>query len=171
MYKHRRPLATRGGAGASPPLPPIAGPAAALQTTPMGRFLLAFGGIAATLGGCAPPGGAQPSLCEIAATPQAFRGRSLTAEGVLLVSRHGSMITDAACEAGVAIQWRGGQGGLATLNDVVERELALPAVSRTVRLRVTGEMKQAATPDRTGAPGWFLDLRSADILSDRAAAP
>ena len=136
----------------------------------MRRILLSLGSIAATLSGCAQPAGASPSLCQLAETPHVFHGKTLTVEGVLLISRHGSAITDATCEAGVAIQWRGNERRLAELNDVVERDLTLSGVPRTVRIRVTGEMKRATTPDWVGLRGWFLDLNSADVLSDRAAA-
>lgn len=133
----------------------------------MRRPFLVFGSIAAVVSGCAQPAGLSPSLCQIAATPHAFRGDTLTVEGVLLVSYHGSVIRDPACEAGVRIEWRGRGGGLAKLDDVVERELGLPPVARTVRIRVTGELRRATTPDMLGLRGWVIDLHSAEVLSDR----
>lgn len=135
----------------------------------MKLLLLALGSFAAMAGSCAQPAGGSPSLCRIAESPHAFRGMALTVEGLLLVSRHGSVLTDAGCERGVAIQWRRSEGGLAKLDDVVERELAPEAVPRAVRIRVTGEMKQARTPDWIGLQGWYIDLNGADVLSDSAA--
>jgi hypothetical protein len=117
---------------------------------------------------CAPAPRFATSICQVAAAPHAFRGRTLTVEGVLLASRHGIVITDPVCEAGVAIEWRGDAPGLRDLDDLVERALSYPPVRRTVRIRVTGEMKRESNRNWVGLQGWFLDLSSAEVLSSSA---
>lgn len=110
---------------------------------------------------CAAPPPERPTLCQFAATREAYAGRTLTVEGYLLVSRDGSALTDPSCATGVGIAWRSEDDPrLRALNDVAHQMRTLEPWM--VRVRVTGVVEQADGPL---GPFWQLRLAAADVLS------
>jgi hypothetical protein len=111
--------------------------------------------------GCSANEADAPTLCEIAARPQAYADRQLSIEGDLLMSRHGTIVTDARCEGGVVIGWRGETPGLVSLNNFARRWDLDPFLQ--ARVRVTGRMVRDETPFQ-GMLGWHLNLIAGEII-------
>src|SRR4051812_3626923 len=73
--------------------PPIADISIGLQTGRMKPILCCLALVVALVGCSSVPH--DPTLCELTGNSSAFRGRTVTVEGTLLVSKHGSAVTDA----------------------------------------------------------------------------
>jgi hypothetical protein len=90
----------------------------------------------------------------------------LTVTGELLVSYHGSVVTDPTCNRGIAVEW---------FEEDVPRMRAFDAAAERLRnsesesltVRATGTMKRAPARDLTPEPYWYLRLSSAQVLSER----
>ena len=95
----------------------------------------------------------------------AYVGQSLTFEGYVLVSSHGSYMKDPRCGRGVALSWSYHDRRFGALNRV-----ARPADSylQMVRIRATGEMKQDGHLGQREPRGWSLQLSAVQILSVRS---
>ena len=122
--------------------------------------LLRLLGLACALVGCSSATTEDPTLCELSVNRGAYAGRTVTVEGLLLVSRHGSLLEDVNCDGGIPIEWYEGDG-LHELDAAVGRDLNQPP--RT-KVRVTGEMRRAARSAFLNEPYWYLRLQSADVL-------
>ena len=117
-------------------------------------------GLTSAFVGCSALESKNPTLCELAAKRSAYAGRTLTVEGMLFITRHGSMVVDPGCDQGVPIEWYE-DDGLHELSEIAERAQAKP---RTIRVRVTGEMQRASRSQFLNEPYWYLRLRSAQVL-------
>jgi hypothetical protein len=102
-----------------------------------------------------------PTLCELAADRSAFANQTVTVEGTLLVSRHGSTIEDAACDNGIAIDWRGDNQGLREITEIVEGEVVK---RHTIKVRMTGQMKLVQRQAFINEPYWQLQVTSGQLL-------
>jgi hypothetical protein len=104
----------------------------------------------------------RPTLCQLAEHRADYAGRVLTVEGFLLVSRHGSTVSDPRCGYGMAVAWRRGTTpGLSRLSAMAEQ---FETEGPMVVVRVTGEVKQDQFHSLGGEHPWFLDLSDARIL-------
>ena len=104
-----------------------------------------------------------PTLCELAADMDSFANRTVTVEGTLLVSKHGSAVTDASCGKGIAISWNAPNEALRELNDAVDRAQDLPD-RQLPKVRVTGQMRRVPRSPMLDEPYWELRLSSAQVL-------
>lgn len=110
-----------------------------------------------------------PTLCQLGEAREAYAGRTLTVEGYLLVSAHGSVVTDPRCGYGIGVTWTAGTSPqLRAFDALAGRMLALePWIAR---VRVTGVMRQDEHGEFAGR-AWRLRLTAAEILSQRRLAP
>ena len=123
-------------------------------------------GIGAAVVACSSASSANPTLCELAQNREAYAGRTLTVEGRLLVSRHGSAIEDPRCDDGIRMEWFEGEApGFRELNAVAEHA---QTERLEVILRVTGVMMRAGRSELVNEPYWYLRLRTAQVLSVEA---
>ena len=113
----------------------------------------------------------RPTLCQLAAAREAYAGRTLTVEGYLLVSYHGSAIIDPRCGHGVGIKWSRADGPrLQPLTDIADRMRNLEPGPWLVRIRITGVMQQDEHEGFAGRP-WQVRLDAAEVLSARQLPP
>jgi hypothetical protein len=115
------------------------------------------------LASCAPAPVGAPTLCQLAEAREDYVGQTVTVEGFLLVSDHGSVVTDPRCGYGMGIT--GEHGDLLRMKglDAVAKQLTEEPIM--VRVRVTGEVRQDRAESMIGGKGWHLDLVAADVLS------
>lgn len=111
----------------------------------------------------------RPTLCQLAEHRADYAGQRLTVEGHLLVSRHGSTVSDPRCGFGVGITWSvDANPGLRALHTIADQSQTQPMM---IRVRVTGEMRQDRHHEMEGERPWFLDLTDAQVLSAQPLAP
>ena len=102
-----------------------------------------------------------PALCELAAHRETYANQAVTVEGVLLVTRHGTVISDPQCGAGIAISWRKQDRNLRQLSAMATRSLAKTML---VRVRVGGKVKEVDHFGMVTGGAWIIDLFDARIL-------
>jgi hypothetical protein len=117
-----------------------------------------------TVGACV---GAKPnpSLCELAQNRDAYGGRTVTVDGVLMVSFHGAVIVDPQCGLGIGITW--------FAEDVPQMREFASAAKRAmgqnmmVRAHVTGVVQKEKRGSLGLPPAWTVRLTKADVLEAR----
>ena len=129
----------------------------------MTRFNLTALGLSIALVACGPR--ANPALCDLAQHRQTYAGRTVTVEGVLIVSAHGSVVTDPQCGAGIGIRWFRQDPSMRQLHSVAMQSLAKTML---VRVRLTGRIRLADRPSIINERAWELDLIKAHVLEARA---
>lgn len=118
-------------------------------------------GLALALIGCVPPK-PNPSLCELAHNREAYAGRAVTVEGVLLVSRHGSVVIDPQCGWGIGISWYDDDvPWIREFDAMVARSFEQDMM---VRARVTGIVRRETQGSFGLPPAWIIKLAKADVL-------
>lgn len=141
--------------------PPLADMSPRLQNHGVTRTYVLIVGAVPALHACSASSPAQLSLCEVAANRPSYAGKTLTVEGSLLASKHGSAVVDLTCDKGIPIKWESDEPQLRELTAVGERSLAEPM---TVTIRVTGKMKRAPRSAMLNEPYWYLALNGAQVL-------
>ena len=112
---------------------------------------------------CAQTSVPQPSLCELSVNRENYAGRELVVTGQLLVSKHGSAVIDPLCDKGIPIEWHDSDLPKMRAFDEIAERVQLEPLS--VKVRVSGLVKRAPRSEFYDEPYWFLDLTSAQILS------
>ena len=106
---------------------------------------------------------ANPTLCELARNREAYAGRAVTVEGILLASRHDSVVVDPRCGWGIGISWfEEDVPWMREFDAVAERPLDETMMAR---VRVTGVVRRESQPSWPGLPrAWILKLAKAEVL-------
>ena len=114
----------------------------------------------AALLGCSPVSN-NPTLCELASNRSAFADQTVTVEGTLLVSKHGTTVEDASCDNGIPISWRANSPALREITEIAERGIV---ERHTVKVRMTGQMKLVQGSSFLNEPYWQLQVTSGQLL-------
>ena len=114
------------------------------------------------MGACSSGAADPPNLCQVAERTYAYAGRTLSLEGFLRVSWHGSSLNDPGCGRGMAVSWSDDVPAFRELDAVADR-----AVWDTlmVKIRVTGQVRREQERERLGLRVWQLDIATAEVLS------
>ena len=99
------------------------------------------------------------ALCALADKPPDLDGRTVSTEGFLLVSQHGSAIMDPTCGRGVVVTWYD-TSQLKSLTEIVARYRREGVM--LVKLRVIGTMEAKQYKE---GPGGHLTLTQAQVLA------
>jgi hypothetical protein len=103
-----------------------------------------------------------PTLCQVAEHTYAYAGRTLSLEGLLYVSRHGSSLSDPRCGRGLSLSWNDGVLALSEFDAVVDRSMWEPLI---VRVRVTGRIQREHERGWLGLRVWQFAIADAELLS------
>jgi hypothetical protein len=106
---------------------------------------------------------ANPTLCQLAEAREKYARQTVTVEGYLLVSRHGSVLTDPSCGYGVGLTWY--EDDAVRLKDVAAVASRFSREPLMVRVKASGQMQQDATPNMVGTRSWNLAPATAEVLS------
>jgi hypothetical protein len=117
-------------------------------------------GLAAALLGCSSVS-STPTLCELAKNRSAYADQTVTVEGTLLVSRHGTNIEDESCDNGVSVNWRDDSPGLREITNIIEGEVV---ERNSMRVRMTGQMKLVESSGLVKGPVWQLQVTNGQLL-------
>ena len=111
--------------------------------------------------GCA-PSSPDPTLCELAHDRDVYAGRAVTVEGLLLVSRHGSVLVDPGCGSGIGISWfEEDVPQMREFDALAERSFQQDMM---VKARVTGRVVRGTAGSFGLPPVWILRLAKAEVL-------
>lgn len=133
----------------------------------MRRLQVVHLGLALALLGCV-QSRPNPTLCELTRNRDAYAGRAVTVEGVLLVSRHGSVLIDPQCGWGIGISWyEEDVPWMREFDAAVDRSFQQDMI---VRARVTGIVRREAHGLFGLPPAWILRLAEADVLEARSVS-
>jgi hypothetical protein len=131
-----------------------------LQTGRMKRSLPSCLALTVALLGCSFVS-SNPTLCELASSRGAFADQTVTVEGTLLVSKHGSTVEDASCDNGIPISWRDNSPALREIAEIAERGVV---ERHTIKVRMTGKMKLVQGSASRNKPYWQLQVTSGQLL-------
>jgi hypothetical protein len=116
--------------------------------------------LTAALQGCS-SASSNPTLCDLASNRSAFADQTVTVEGTLLVSKHGSTVEDASCDNGIPISWRDDSPALREITEIAEGG---NVERHTVKVRMTGQMKRVQGSGFLNEPFWQLRVTSGQLL-------
>jgi hypothetical protein len=108
-------------------------------------------------------------LCQLAENREAYAGESVTIEGYLLASQHGTVVSDPQCGYGIGLSWF--EDDLPRLKKLESAAHRAKDGNVMARVRVTGEIKRDAIPGMAGEKAWRLDVAAADVLAERPLSP
>jgi hypothetical protein len=121
-------------------------------------------GLTLTLIGCAQPA-PNPTICQLARNRDLYAGQTVTVEGLLLVSHHGSALIGSDCGEGIGLSWFAEDvPGMRDFDAAAARSLQRRTL---VRARVTGKVKREEHGQFGLPPALTLSLASADVLEER----